>query len=226
MKMTARAAGVLFLISTVAYLIGSGLMDSVLDRPDFLARLYPDRASVYAGLFLELINAMAVAGIAILLHPILKQHNEAFALGYFGSRILESALLILSAIAPFLLVALSDNSNSADAATAGSPFAAIGDLLVEARSVLFEMAMIVLSLGSLLLCRILYRSRLVPRALSVIGFVGYAALLANSCLAILGQEIGPVLFVPGAIFEIVFPLWLIMKGLHHKEKIIENGGSS
>lgn len=206
----ARAAGVLFLVSTAAYLIGSGLMDSVLDRPDFLSRLYPDRASVYAGLFLELINAMAVAGIAILLHPILKQHNEAFALGYFGARILESALLLLSAIAPFLLIGLSDSSISADAAT-GSPFATIGDLLVEARSVLFQMAMIVLSLGSLLLCRVLYRSRLVPRALSVIGFVGYAALLANSCLAILGQEIGPVLFVPGAIFEIVFPIWIMIK---------------
>jgi hypothetical protein len=71
---------------------------------------------------------------------------------------------------------------------------------------LFEMAMIVLSTGSLLFCYVLYLSKLVPRFLSVIGFIGYASLLASSCLAIAGQDIGPVLYIPGAIFEIIFPI--------------------
>jgi hypothetical protein len=71
---------------------------------------------------------------------------------------------------------------------------------------LFEMAMIVLSTGSLLFCYVLYLSKLVPQFLSVIGFIGYASLLASSCLAIAGQDIGPVLYIPGAIFEIIFPI--------------------
>ncbi|CAM3848797.1 MULTISPECIES: DUF4386 domain-containing protein [Paenibacillus] len=91
-------------------------------------------------------------------------------------------------------------------------FETIGNVLLEAHSMLFQIAMIVLSLGSLLLCDVLYRSRLVPRFLSVIGFIGYAALLASSCLAIIGQDIGPVLYVPGAIFEVMFPIWIMVKG--------------
>lgn len=211
MNKLARAAGALFLVSTGAYMIGSGLLAPIFDRPDFLAHLYPDRTNVYAGSFLELLNAMAVVGIAMFLSPVLKKYNEAFALGYFGFRVLESALLLASAISPLVLVALSKNYISAGAAE-GSFFDTTGNLLLAAHSAFFQVAMIVLSLGSLLLCHVLYRSRLVPRFLSVIGFIGYAALFASGCLAIIGQEIGAVLYVPGAIFEIVFPVWIIVKG--------------
>lgn len=211
MNKIARVAGALFLVSTGAYLIGDGLLKPVLNRPDFLANLYPDRLNVISGSLLELINAMAVAGIAMLLFPILKKHNEAFALGYFGARIMESALLVIGAVAPLVLIALSNNYISAGAAK-DSYFETIGNLLIEAQSVLFQTAMIVLGLGSLLLCYVLYRSKLVPRLLSIIGFIGYAALLVSGCLTILGREIGSVLYVPGAIFEIVFPLWIIVKG--------------
>jgi len=217
MNKIARVIGVLFLVSTGAYMIGSGLLDPVLNRPDFLANLFPDRTNVVTGSFLELINAMAVAGIAMLMYPILKKHNEAFALGYFGSRIMESVLLIISAIGPLVLIALSKNYISVGTPK-GSYFQTIGNLLLEAHSVLFQMAMIVLSLGSLLLCNVLYRSRFVPRFLSVIGFIGYAALLVSGCLVILGEEIGPVLYVPGAIFEIVFPVWIIVKGFNLRKE--------
>ncbi|MGZ9583049.1 DUF4386 domain-containing protein [Paenibacillus marinisediminis] len=213
MNKIARVAGVLFLVSTGAYLIGNGLLDPVLNRPDFLSNLYLDRTNVVWGLFLELINAMAVVGIAILLYPILKKHNEAFALGYFGSRVMESVLLIISVIGPLVLITLSKNYISAGTAK-GSYFEVIGNLLLEAHFVLFQMAMIVLSLGSLLLCHILYRTSLVPRFLAVIGFIGYAALLASGCLVLLGREIGPILYAPGAVFEIVFPVWIIVKGFN------------
>jgi len=211
MKRMAKIAGALFLVSTCAYMIGSEILDPVLHRPDFLAHLYSDRINVVMGSLLELINAIAVMGIAMLLYPILKKHNGPFALGYFGSRIVESVLLIISTIAPLILIALSHHYISAG--TAMHPyFETMGIVLLKAHSMLFQMAMIVLSLGSLLFCNVLYRSRLVPRFLSVIGFIGYAALLASSCLAIVGQDIGPVLYVPGAIFEIMFPVWIMVKG--------------
>jgi hypothetical protein len=90
MKKIARLIGALFLVATGSFMIGTGLLDPVLHQPDFLAGLYPDRTNVVVGLFLEFINAVAVVGIAMLLYPILKKHNEALALGYFGSRIIES----------------------------------------------------------------------------------------------------------------------------------------
>jgi len=208
---TARAVGVLFLVSTAAYLIGSGILDPILHRTDALDSLYPERARAYAGLFLESINALAVVGIAMLLYPILKQSHEALALGYFGSRVIESALLLVSLIGPLVLIKLNP-STTAEGASVDSSLQAAGRLAIEAHDLLFELAMIALGAGSLLLCYMFYRTRLVPRTLSVIGFIGYACLLASSCLSIAGLESGVILYAPGAVFEIALPVWLIVKG--------------
>ncbi|WP_029192502.1 DUF4386 domain-containing protein [Paenibacillus harenae] len=215
-KGTARMVGVLFLIATAAFMAGSGLIDSVLNQPAFLSRLYPDRMKVIAGLFLELINSAAVVGIAMLMFPILKQHNESIALGYFGSRIIESALLIAGFICPLTLLALSQEYITQGGAE-GSYYLTIGNLAIRGQDLAFELAMLVLSLGSIMFCYLLYRTRLIPRILSLLGVVGYIALLASSCLTIIGFDLGFILFIPGGIFEIVFPVWLITKGFNRME---------
>ncbi|GBG08348.1 DUF4386 domain-containing protein [Paenibacillus agaridevorans] len=211
-----KVAGALFLISTAAYLIGSGILNPLLQKPGVLEEWHDDRALALAGMFLELVNALAVSGIAFLLYPALKRHNEAFAIGYFGSRLLESAILIVSLIAPMLLLPLSKEYITAAEAAGRFSLTTIANTAVDAHFMLFELAMVVLSLGSLLFCSILYRSKLVPRWLSVIGFIGYAGLLTSSCLAIAGHDIGAVLYIPGALFEIVLPIWLMVKGLHSR----------
>lgn len=212
-KWTARVAGLLFLVSTCAYLLGSGLLNPIFERPELLADLTLDQSTIVTGLFLELINAIAVVGIAMLMYPVLKKHNEAFTLGYFASRVIESAILIISLIFPILLIMLSEEFR--DTETSGRPYVQmLSKVAVESHLILFDLAMIVLSLGSLLFCYVLYRSRLVPQVLSIIGFIGYVGLLTSSCLAIAGLEVGAVLYIPGAIFEIVLPLWLMVKGFN------------
>lgn len=212
-KWTARVAGLLFLVSTCAYLLGSGLLNPIFERPELLADLTLDQSIIVTGLFLELINAIAVVGIAMLMYPVLKKHNEAFMLGYFASRVIESAILIISLIFPILLIMLSEEFR--DTETSGRPYVQmLSKVAVESHLILFDLAMIVLSLGSLLFCYVLYRSRLVPQVLSIIGFIGYVGLLTSSCLAIAGLEVGAVLYIPGAIFEIVLPLWLMVKGFN------------
>ncbi|WP_308530915.1 DUF4386 domain-containing protein [uncultured Paenibacillus sp.] len=208
-----RVAGVLFLLSTGAFLVGSGILDPILHQTDLLAGLGSNRTSVFTGLFLEFINAIAVVGIAMLLQPTLKKYHESFAFGYFASRVMESALLMISLIGPLLLLGLSQQSVPAGA-SGDSYLQTLGSLAVETHDLLFDFAMLVLSLGSLLFCSTLYQSRLVPRWLSVIGLIGYTGLLASSALSLAGLDVGEILYIPGAIFEIVLPVWLILKGFH------------
>lgn len=214
MRKVERMVGVLFLLSTAVFLVGSQILDPVLHGTDLLVSVDSNRSSVLAGLFLELINAIAVVGIAMLLQPALKKYHEGFAYGYFASRVMESALLVASLLGPLILLAFNKLSTSAGAS--GDPYLqTLGNLAVEAHYMLFDLAMLVLSVGSLLFCYILYRSRLVPRLLSVIGLIGYTGLLANSSLSLAGLDTGEFLFIPGAIFEIVLPIWLIFKGFNH-----------
>ena len=73
-------------------------------------------------------------------------------------------------------------------------------------------------LGGIVLTYLLFVSRLVPRAIALLGLVGYAALTIGVPLDLFGvldMSAGPglLLVVPGGLFELVFlPAWLITKG--------------
>jgi Domain of unknown function (DUF4386) len=158
-RKTAVAVGLLFLIATVAYMTGSGLIDSVINNEQSLEQVYPERTKVMTGVFLELINAIAVVCIAVLMFPILKKQNKAMAIGYYGSRIMESVFLLASIIGILLLVAASQDY-ATSGATEGSYYDTIKTLTMKGYDLAFEMAMLVLSLGSLMFCYLLYRSQL------------------------------------------------------------------
>jgi Domain of unknown function (DUF4386) len=72
--------------------------------------------------------------------------------------------------------------------------------------------------GGLILTSLLVVSRLVPRPVALLGFVGYACLAVGVPLELLGvldmvSGAGQALLVPGGLFEaLALPLWLLVKG--------------
>jgi hypothetical protein len=106
-KLTARLVGALFLITTITYLTGNGLIESMLGSSDYLATIAADTARVSLGAMLMLVNCLGVVGIGVLMFPVLKQHNERIALGYVATRITESVLLTIGVISLLSLIPLS-----------------------------------------------------------------------------------------------------------------------
>ena len=212
-KNVARIVGALFLIATITYLIGSGLIESIAGASNYLANVYPNRTRVILGVLLELVNSAAVLGIAVLLFPILRRHNETIALSYVGFRIMESVILTVAALGPLSLIRLSQEYIQAGTPDA-SYFQTLGALAMHGHDQAFQIALTFLGLGSLGFCYLLYQSKLIPRSISVLGLLGYAALLASALLEILGQSTGMILYAPGALFEIILPIWLIAKGFN------------
>ena len=212
-KKTAISVGALMLLATVTYMAGSGLLQSILNLPDYLINIYPNRTQVILGVLLEFVDAAAVVGIGILMFPILKKHSEAIALGYAGTRIIEFLLIIVSGISLLLLIPLSQGYVQAGAPDV-SYFQTLGTLFVAESGLAFQIAMIALGLGSLPFCYLLYKSKLIPRWLSILGFIGYAALLTGGLLVIFGSDLALVLYIPGGLFELIFPIWLFVKGFN------------
>jgi hypothetical protein len=76
------------------------------------------------------------------------------------------------------------------------------------------------AVAGLVLTPVLLTSRLVPRSLSVLGIAGYALLLAGVVCDLLGiadigwhvSPAGIVFLAPGGLFELLFPLLLIVQG--------------
>lgn len=215
-KKTARIVGVLFLIAMVTSLAGGGILESILNPQDYLVSVSADETQVLIGVLLEIINCAAVIGIAAMLFPVLKKLHEAFALGYLGFRVTEAVVLIAAVISPLLLITLSQEYVAAGVADA-SYYQTLGTLLLEARAQLAGLLTpVFFSLGAVLFYYLLFQSRLVPRFISIWGFIAVVLVLTWNLLETFGVSInaGIVFGLPIILNEVFLGIWLIAKGFN------------
>jgi hypothetical protein len=215
----AVAAGVLFIIATVADVISRLVfVQPILGAPNYLAGISANEGQVLLGALFLAIGAAAAAGIAIALYPVLKQQDEGLALGSVGFRLIEAALYLGIVVCLLVLVAVSRESASAGAA-ASSAYEAAAALVMAARDSLGEVAVLAFGLGALMYYGVFYRSRLVPRWLSAWGLVAIASVMVSGVLVMLGL-VAPmstpqlVLAFPIFLQEMVLAVWLIAKGFN------------
>jgi hypothetical protein len=213
-KKAARIAGALFLTAMVTSLFGGGLLESILNAPDYLVSVSANTTQVLIGMSLELINGIAVVGIAVALFPILKRQDEGIALGYVGFRVIESVFCIVGAVIPLSLITLSQEYLKAGASADASSFQTLGALFIAARAHLAGLLIpIFFGLGALLFYYLLYQSKLIPRFISVWGFIGVALMLTLNFLEI-DMSVGMILALPIILNEIFLGIWLIVKGFN------------
>jgi hypothetical protein len=151
-----------------------------------------DRASMTLGVLLMTGSGLAVVGIGLLMYPVLREVDPRLAVWYPVLRITEC--LVSAACGVYLLA--------------------------ESQVVPNHMLWIYVPTGAggIVLTYLLLVSRLVPRAIALLGLVGYVLLTVGVPLDLLGvldmsAGAGLLLVVPGGLFELVFlPIWLITKG--------------
>ncbi|NIW49268.1 MAG: DUF4386 family protein [Gammaproteobacteria bacterium] len=216
-RKTAIIAGVLFLLGYVGVFLGSAFYAPFLDAPDYLSQIYPNKNQVILGMLIELINDAAVIGIPVMLYPILKKYSERLALGYLGFRMIEAVILILSKTSVLSLITLSQEYLAAGSPDA-SYFQAIGAVALADRSWASQVQVVFFALSALIFYYALYQTKLLPRFLSVWGFVAVASLVAANLLPVPdlteGFNFAQLLFLPIFLSEILVALWLIVKGFN------------
>jgi len=213
-KTTARIVGALFLIAMVTSLVGGIWLESITGAAGYLGEISSQETQVLLGVLLELINCIVVVGIAAALFPLMKKHSGALAAGYLGTRVVEAVVLSVAAISPLLLVTLGQEYLAAGAPDAAF-FQTAGALVMAARGHLASLLTpIVFSLAALLLYYFLYRSRLVPRFISVWGFIAVVSLFTWNMVEAFGMSIsaGMVFALPMILNEIFLGIWLLAKG--------------
>jgi hypothetical protein len=84
---------------------------------------------VIIGTLFFFMNAFMIAGVAIVMYPILKKYNEALSLGFVAARLTEGILIIVAILAILTLLTL-----SMEFVETGAPdtpyFQTTGDLLL------------------------------------------------------------------------------------------------
>jgi hypothetical protein len=208
--------GILFIVATAAGIL-SLFAQPILDSPDSLSRISANEPTVLAGAFLVFIMGWAGAGIGISMYPILRRHNEGLALGAAGFRIIEGVFDCIGAVLILLLATLSREFIKAGPADLAQ-FQNLGALLREGRTWVGDVsALPAWCIGAYLYYALFFKTRLVPRWLSVWGLAGITLVVAASMLVLFRQittlsSIQMLMSLPIAVQEMVLAIWLIVKG--------------
>ncbi len=218
-KKTATVVGVLFILGFVG-IASVAFTGPILGDPDYLVQVSANENQMLLGALFEIIMAVACAGIAIGLYPVLKKHNEALALGAVSFRIIEAILFFVVTISLLSLLTLSQEYVRAGASDAPY-FQTLGALLLAVRDWAGQvLGVIAFSLGALMYYAVFYQSKLIPRWLSGWGLFAAALHLAAGLLTMFGfisptmSTLSAFLALPIGLQEMVLAVWLIVKGFN------------
>jgi hypothetical protein len=215
MRKTALVAGVFYLITFIS-IPTLALYGPVKNHRDWILGS-GGHTAVLAGGFLEVIVALAGIGTAVTLYPVVKRQNEGVALGFVAARVLEAAMIFTGVISLLSLLALQQDLGGAAGANAAALVTTAASHVAVYNWTFLLGQSLMPGINALLLGSLLYRSRLVPRVIPVLGLIG-GPLLIIAVIATLFRGTGhiPSLAVlaalPVAAWELSLGVWLVVKG--------------
>jgi hypothetical protein len=207
-RRTALVAGAFYLLTFVSVPIL--LLYTAVRGADFIVGPGPD-TPVFVGGVLEIIVALAGIGTAVVLYPVVKRQNEGVALGFVAVRTLEGGAIFAGVATLLAIVSLRQSG-------AGAAELATGQMLVSLHDWTFTLSQSLLpAVNALLIGSLLYRSRLVPRILPLLGFIGAPLLIASTMATLFGANeygsaLSGLLTIPIALWEFSLGVYLVVRG--------------
>lgn len=221
-RRTAVIVGILFIIGTVSGILAGAVTAPIRAESTYPLNISASETQWITGTLLILLMGLSLAMIPALLYPIFKKHNEILAFGSVLFRgIFEQVCETLLVISFFLLLTVSEIYGKTGAADT-SYFQTLGSMLIAAGDWIQLIGGIVFSVGTLMFFALFYQTRLIPRWLSGWGLIGamlyFFAKIASMFTPLhLAPDVGVgvgLLLVPTAIQEMVFAVWMIVKGFN------------
>ncbi|HEV8173940.1 MAG TPA: DUF4386 domain-containing protein [Actinoplanes sp.] len=212
----ALVAGTFYLITFAASIPALILLGPVLDNSDYIVSSGAD-TQVLWGCFLDMVNALACVGTAVTLFPVVKRQNEATALGFVTTRVLEAAIIMIGVVSLLSVVTLRQELGGATGADAAT-LVTTGQALVAVRDWTFLLGpSLMAALNALLLGSLMYRSGLVPRIIPTMGLIGAPLLLAATIATLFGynEQISVwsgIATLPVAAWELSLGVYMVVKG--------------
>ena len=212
-RKTALVAGIFYLITFIS-IPTLALYGPIKNHQDWILGS-GGHTAVLAGGFLEVIVALAGIGTAVTLYPVVKRQNESLALGFAAARVLEAGMIFAGVVSLLSLVTLrQDLGAAAGANTAALVTTAASHAAVYNWTFLLGQSLMP-GINALLLGTLMYKSRLVPRIIPVIGLIGAPFLICTVIATLLGGfKLGSpeLAALPVAAWELSLGVWLVVKG--------------
>ena len=207
-RTTAKVVGALYILGFVV-----GIAGSALGTPGQLDTVSARSMMIAIGALLWVMAATGDAAHGVMMFPILKQNNERIALGYLSARLVEAAIIAISAL--FILLQIPLGVEFLKVSASEIPYLqSLSTLFAQSQAYTYQIGMVALGMAGLTLCYGFYRAKLVPQFFIIWGLIGYVSFLAGSMLEILGFNLQLLHTLPGGLWEISIGVWLIAKGFN------------
>ena len=223
-RMNAVMAGALYFLGTVfgvlGGLIGGEVLTSLISGKllagvDLLGLVAADSSRLTVGAFLTLMMGISLVAMTVFLYPVFRKDSEGLAMGLVLFRgALEGTGYLISTLGVLTLVALGNEyvASGADSAALQS----MGNVVYQFLDLKSPVGTIIFLIGATCLYLSFYRTRLIPRWLTVWGLIGVVPYMAYALLYFFHMDpgIGFYLQMVLAPQELVMGVWLIVKGFN------------
>jgi uncharacterized protein DUF4386 len=209
-----RALGAAFLLQATTSLAGGIVLDFFLLAPgkigEIMTRVAQHPAWMRADILDEMVTAGGVIWLGAVLFAKLRGYGETMARVGFALYVLEGGVLAASRIGAFLLLTASLDYVRAGRAASLEPLGRLAYAAMDDGALLH---MVPFCAGAFLFYGLLYKSRMVPRWLSVWGLAAMIPVTVGTICTVLGINIPFVLFAPYIPFEFFLGIWILIFGI-------------
>ena len=217
-RINAAIVGILFILGTVTGVVAATIENPILSAPNYLVKMAVNSEQMTIGTFLQFLMAMSCAGIGLALYPIMRKYSEGLAIAVSGFRVIEGMIQVLGGVLAISLLSLSQAF-----VKAGAPdplaFQTTGAVIKAGSDWINNGAMLLpWCIAALMYYSVFYQHHLVPRWISIWGLVGILLTILSSLFQMLNLLPATATFqtvanLPIAVQEMVFAVWLIVKGI-------------
>jgi uncharacterized protein DUF4386 len=223
-RKNAVMAGVLYFLGTVFGISGSIIGGKVLSsltasKPlvgvDILGLVAADSSLITWGAFFYLMMGISLAAMSVFLYPLFRKDSKELAMGMVLFRgALEGVGYFITVLGFLTLVALSNEYIATGANSAA--LQSMGNVLYKFQDLLAPVHVIMFLIGTTCLYLSFYRTRLIPRWLTVWGLIGVIPYMAYALLHYFHLDTGYGLYLQMVMMpqEMVMGVWLVVKGFN------------
>jgi hypothetical protein len=223
-RINAVMTGVLYFLGTVfgvlGAVVGGEVLTSIISgKPlagmDILSLAAANSSRLTMGAFLTFMMGISLVMMTVFLYPVLRKASKELAMGMVLFRgALEGVFYFLSTLTILTLIAVGNEyiASGADSAI----FQTIGNVLYQFENLKAPVSSIIFLIGASFIYLTFYRTRLIPRWLSIWGFIGVATSMTAAMLNFFHMDPGIGFYLEMVIApqEITMAVWLIVKGFN------------
>ena len=215
-----KILGFAYLVITLCGALGVGVLDAGLqvdgDHLETAKNIASHGLSFRLGVFSVLIIYASVLVASWALYLTLERVDRRLSLVALLFRVAEALVGFTTMLASLMVVRLLRADGPATQLSDGEAAVWVG-LLLELRTAALDIVLFLIGVGGTTFFVLFWRARLIPRWLAGWGIFTYLSMLGLATVSMLfidhPRAIETALYGPGALFEGVFALWMLGKGI-------------